>query len=86
MHHLTDLADCRSNVLDFDTPKGDLMRRAVWHCIIMETSLHMELDLPLTGIIGLGDRVGMPSFNVPFCEADHVGNQATNFGMYSHFL
>ncbi|KAK0126370.1 hypothetical protein ONS95_007976 [Cadophora gregata] len=67
------------NVLDFDTPKGDLMRRAVWHCIIMETSLHLELDLPLTGIIELGDRVGMPSFNVPFCEADHVGNQATNF-------
>jgi len=67
------------NVLDFDTPKGDLMRRAVWHCIIMETSLHMELDLPLTGIVELGDRVGMPSFNVPFCEADHIGNQATNF-------
>ncbi|KAG4425819.1 hypothetical protein IFR04_001026 [Cadophora malorum] len=68
-----------ANVLDFDTPKGDLMRRAVWHCIIMETSLHMELDLPLTGIVELGDRVGMPSFNVPFCEADHIGNQATNF-------
>ncbi|PVH88250.1 hypothetical protein DL98DRAFT_544144 [Cadophora sp. DSE1049] len=68
-----------ANVLDFDTPRGDLMRRAVWHCIIMETSLHLELDLPLTGIVELGDRVGMPSFNVPFCEADHIGNQATNF-------
>ncbi|KAH7305371.1 hypothetical protein BKA65DRAFT_543962 [Rhexocercosporidium sp. MPI-PUGE-AT-0058] len=67
------------NVHDFDTPKGDLMRRAVWHCIIMETSLHLELDLPLTGIIELGGRVGMPNFNVPFCEADHIGNQATNF-------
>jgi len=46
----------------------------------------MELDLPLTGIVELGDRVGMPSFNVPFCEADHIGNQATNFGMYLAFL
>jgi hypothetical protein len=46
----------------------------------METALHMELDLPLTGILDLGDRVGIPSFNTPFCEADHIGNQATNFG------
>ncbi|KAG4442313.1 hypothetical protein IFR05_002237 [Cadophora sp. M221] len=67
------------NVLDFDTPRGDLIRRVVWHCIAMETSLNQELDLPLTGILELSDRVGMPSFNVPFCEADHVGNQATNF-------
>ncbi|KAJ5032444.1 uncharacterized protein L3040_009049 [Drepanopeziza brunnea f. sp. 'multigermtubi'] len=44
------------NVIDWNTPKGDLTRRAVWHCIIMETALHMELDLPLTGILDLGDR------------------------------
>ncbi|KAI9053432.1 hypothetical protein LZ554_002390 [Drepanopeziza brunnea f. sp. 'monogermtubi'] len=44
------------NVIDWNTPKGDLIRRAVWHCIIMETALHMELDLPLTGILDLGDR------------------------------
>lgn len=51
----------------------------------METSLNQELDLPLTGILELSDRVGMPSFNVPFCEADHIGNQATNFGLFSDF-
>ncbi|KAK2626520.1 hypothetical protein QTJ16_003695 [Diplocarpon rosae] len=67
------------NVIDWATPKGDLIRRSVWHCIIMETALHMELDLPLTGILDIGDRVGMPSFNTPFCESDHLGNQATNF-------
>ncbi|CAL3964274.1 unnamed protein product [Diplocarpon coronariae] len=67
------------NVIDWATPKGDLIRRAVWHCIVMETALHMELDLPLTGILDIGDRVGMPSFNTPFCESDHLGNQATNF-------
>lgn len=52
----------------------------------METSLHLELDLPLTGIVELGGRVGMPSFDVSFCEADHIGNQATNFGMHFSFL
>jgi len=67
------------NIIDWDTQRGDLIRRALWHCIIMETSLHLELDLQPSGIIQLGDRVGIPSFNTPFCEADHRGNQATNF-------
>lgn len=43
------------------------------------SALNLELDLPLTGIISLEDRVGMPSFNAPFCEADHHGNQASHF-------
>ncbi|KAH7417248.1 hypothetical protein BKA64DRAFT_294755 [Cadophora sp. MPI-SDFR-AT-0126] len=67
------------NVVDFNTPKGDLIRRTLYFLLNLETSLHLELDLPVTGIAELGDRVGMPSFNVPFCEADHIGNQATNF-------
>jgi hypothetical protein len=54
-------------------------KRAYWHCVIMESALHTELDLPLTGIIGLEDRVGIPSFNTPFCEADHRGNQSSHF-------
>jgi hypothetical protein len=45
----------------------------------MFSGLHLELDLPLTGIIGLEDRVGIPSFNSPFCEADHLGNQSSHF-------
>jgi hypothetical protein len=44
-----------------------------------QSGLHLELDLPLTGIIALEDRVGLPSFNTPFCEADHRGNQASHF-------
>ena len=43
------------------------------------SALHVELDLPRTGLIGLEDQVSMPNFNGPFCEADHRGNQASNF-------
>lgn len=39
----------------------------------------MELDLPPTGLIALEDRVGIPSFNSAFCEADHRGNQSSHF-------
>jgi hypothetical protein len=44
-----------------------------------DRGLHLELDIPPTGIIGLADRVGIPSFNSPFCEADHRGNQSSHF-------
>jgi hypothetical protein len=41
--------------------------------------LHLDLDLPLTGLIGLEDQVGIPSFNTPFCEADLLGNQSSHY-------
>ena len=44
-----------------------------------DSGLDLELDIPPTGIIGLADRVGIPSFNGPFCEADHRGNQSSHF-------
>ncbi|RDW84967.1 hypothetical protein BP6252_02557 [Coleophoma cylindrospora] len=65
--------------IDWKSPRGDLIKRAYWHCVIMETGLHLELDLPLTGIIDLEDRVGIPIFNTPFCEADHLANQVSHF-------
>jgi hypothetical protein len=42
-------------------------------------TLYIELDVPLTGISALQDSVGIPSFNTPFCEADHRGNQSSHF-------
>jgi hypothetical protein len=42
-------------------------------------TLYLELDVPLTGISALQDRIGIPSFNTPFCEADHRGNQSSHF-------
>jgi hypothetical protein len=70
------------NPVDWNSPRGDLIKRAYWHCAIMEMGLYVELDLPGTGIIGLEDRVGIPGFNSPFCEADHRGNQSSHFEAY----
>lgn len=44
-----------------------------------DRGLHLELDLPPTDLILLEDKVGIPSFNSPFCEADHRGNQSSHF-------
>lgn len=41
--------------------------------------LHLELDLPLTGLISLESHIGMPSFNQPFCEADDRANKSSHF-------
>jgi hypothetical protein len=71
------LIKCRS--IDWNSPRGDLIKRTYWHCAIMEMGLHLELDLPSTGIIGLEYRVGIPSFNNPFCEADYRGNHSSHF-------
>ncbi|KAH8676761.1 hypothetical protein BGZ60DRAFT_468641 [Tricladium varicosporioides] len=68
-----------ANTIDWDSPKGDLIKRAYWHCVNMETSLHLELDLPLTGILTLEGEVGMPNFNNTFSEADQRANQASHF-------
>lgn len=43
------------------------------------SALNLELDLPLTGITELEDRVVIPSFNAPFCAADREANQASYF-------
>ncbi|KAG9237094.1 hypothetical protein BJ875DRAFT_178961 [Amylocarpus encephaloides] len=67
------------NKIDWESPRGDLTKRAYWHCVLMETGLHLELDLPLTGIMALEDQVGLPFFNEPFCEADHRANQSSHF-------
>lgn len=50
--------------------------------MIMDTSLRNELDLPLTDLVSLEGRVGLPAFVAPFCEADHRGNQASHFEAY----
>ncbi|TVY40986.1 hypothetical protein LOCC1_G003568 [Lachnellula occidentalis] len=67
------------NAIDWDSPKGDLIKRAYWHCVLMETTLHLELDLPLTGIVNLEHQVGLPTFVKPFCEGDDRANNISNF-------
>ena len=43
------------------------------------SGLHLELDLPLTGIVELEDRVGLSTFVGNYCKQDHRCSQ------YSHF-
>ncbi|PQE04635.1 hypothetical protein CJF30_00004406 [Rutstroemia sp. NJR-2017a BBW] len=71
-----------SNKIDWHTAKGDLIKRAYWHCMIMETGLHLELDLPYSTLPDLEDRVGLPTFNTPFCDADHRANQQSHWEMH----
>ncbi|TVY37943.1 hypothetical protein LSUB1_G003152 [Lachnellula subtilissima] len=76
-----------SNTIDWGSSKGDLIKRAYWHCALMETTLHLELDLPLTGILSLEHNVGLPAFKQPFCEADDRANKTSNFeSHYSSLL
>ncbi|KAG0650909.1 hypothetical protein D0Z07_2544 [Hyphodiscus hymeniophilus] len=52
--------------INWNDPRGDLIKRAYWHCAIMETGLNLELDLPPTGLSHIEDKIGIPSFNGPF--------------------
>jgi hypothetical protein len=74
------LATC--SPINSNSLRGDLIKRAYWHCAIVETDLYHELGLPVTGITELEDQVGIPSFNTPFCEADHRGNLSSHFYTY----
>ncbi|KIM92729.1 hypothetical protein OIDMADRAFT_173807 [Oidiodendron maius Zn] len=65
--------------IDWNSARGELTKLVYWHYVIMETALNLELDLPPTGITGLEDRVGIPNFNSPFCQADHHANRFSHF-------
>ncbi|KAI0882752.1 uncharacterized protein GGS22DRAFT_40096 [Annulohypoxylon maeteangense] len=68
-----------SNPEELTTHRGDLVRRAFWHCSIMETCLNMELNIPQTGLNKLEGLVGLPDFSGSFSEEDYIGNQASHF-------
>ncbi|KAI0140115.1 hypothetical protein F4776DRAFT_577469 [Hypoxylon sp. NC0597] len=68
-----------SNPEVLTTHRGDLVRRAFWHCSIMETCLNMELNIPRTGLDKLESLVGLPDFSGSFCDEDYLGNQASHF-------
>ncbi|KAI2465576.1 hypothetical protein F4781DRAFT_20426 [Annulohypoxylon bovei var. microspora] len=68
-----------SNPEELTTHRGDLVRRAFWHCSIMETCLNMELNIPQTGLNKLESLVGLPDFSGSFSEEDYIGNQASHF-------
>ncbi|KAK4247411.1 hypothetical protein C7999DRAFT_14545 [Corynascus novoguineensis] len=59
--------------------EADLMRRAFWHCSIIETGLKLELCCPLTGLERMESIVGLPDFSGPYSEEDYMSNQESHF-------
>ncbi|KXH36309.1 hypothetical protein CSAL01_02679 [Colletotrichum salicis] len=51
------------NSAELRSVRGDQIRRAFWYCSIMETGLHLELDLPLTGLEKLEASMPLPTFS-----------------------
>ncbi|KAK0724014.1 hypothetical protein B0T21DRAFT_48408 [Apiosordaria backusii] len=72
-------AKLSSNPGELSSPRRDLIRRAFWHCSILETSLNLELGFPLTGLERMENTVGLPDFSGPFCEDDVISNQQSHF-------
>ncbi|CAM1506707.1 Fc.00g063480.m01.CDS01 [Cosmosporella sp. VM-42] len=72
-------ADSHSKPSELHGPRADMIRRVFWHCYIMETCLHMEFELPLTGLEKLEDSIGLPDFGGPITDDDYIANQTTHF-------
>lgn len=58
---------------------ADIIRRAFWHCSIMETYLELELGLPATGLDKYEAKVPVPNFSGGFSQEDLASNQASHF-------
>ncbi|KAM7221575.1 hypothetical protein V8F06_002966 [Rhypophila decipiens] len=72
-----------SNPGELSSPRADLIRRAFWHCSVMETCLNLELGFPHTGLEKMESLVGLPDFSGPFCEDDYVANQESHYQEHS---
>lgn len=60
---MTCLVLIRCQSIDWQTPYGDLVKRAYWTCLISEDLYHLDLDLPRSGIADLEDTVPLPYFH-----------------------
>lgn len=49
--------------IEWQTPHGDLIKRAYWTCVLSEDLYHLDLDLPQSGIQSLEDTVPLPYFH-----------------------
>ncbi|KAI1872601.1 hypothetical protein JX265_005481 [Neoarthrinium moseri] len=69
-----------SNPGELVSIRADLIRRLFWHCLITETCLNLEFNMPLTGLHHLEEIVGLPDFSAgAFSEEDYISNQASHF-------
>ncbi|KAI9780525.1 MAG: hypothetical protein M1839_006643 [Geoglossum umbratile] len=70
--------------IDWSTRRGDHIKRAYWHCVLMEDGLALELDLPETGISAYEDIVPPPDFTGPYSSRDMVESERSHYQY--HFL
>ncbi|KAB5581061.1 hypothetical protein GE09DRAFT_461373 [Coniochaeta sp. 2T2.1] len=68
-----------SKPAELESPRRDLIRRAFWHCSMMETCIILELGMPTTGLERLEQIVGVPDFSGSFADVDYIENQSTRF-------
>jgi hypothetical protein len=50
----------RCQHINWQSPSGDMIKRAYWVCVLSEDLYHLDLDLPRTGINKLEDLHGYP--------------------------
>ncbi|KAH0544603.1 hypothetical protein FGG08_001252 [Glutinoglossum americanum] len=70
--------------IDWSSRRGDHIKRAYWHCVLMENGLTLELDLPETGISEYEDLVPPPDFNGPYSSQDMMESERSHYQY--HFL
>jgi hypothetical protein len=84
------MAPFSSREVNFDEWEGDMKSRVFWNCIMYETILMQELDLPPSGLFRLEDYVPIPKF-IPFTTGSApsriitANKQDDSFFQY-HFL
>jgi hypothetical protein len=81
----------RSREVSFNEWEGDMKSRVFWNCVMYETIIAQELDLPASGLMQLEDYVPIPKF-IPFSVVSSsslgivpVEEQDDSFFQY-HFL
>ncbi|TKA51528.1 hypothetical protein B0A49_12065, partial [Cryomyces minteri] len=70
--------------LDWNSHRGDLVKRAFWSCNLIENWYHLDLDLPQTGICEHEDHVPLPTFVGPYNTVENLSDEQSHFQY--HFL
>lgn len=65
------------NPIDWSSVKGRLIKRIYWHCAVVESGLHQDLGLPLTGLLGIDELVGLPDHDSGHCSQDETRHRAS---------
>jgi hypothetical protein len=70
--------------VDWQSPYGDMLKRAYWSCVMSEDLYHLDLDLPQTGIQALEDFVPLPYFHEGSDSSSAAADDRSHFQY--HFL